>query len=162
MGKYIKYLVILVIVIGLIWGLNTLLTPSMHDQIKNYLESNGFEESEYTDLLVKQDEYNNNKKISFSLGDYTYMMEVNDTKNGMETSLNSTYDYKEEKVIYSYRVRYSNSVNVWFKGEKKDDDFTCDKEFSSASLSTSEVNNICQLAKINVTTSDINPAYKTP
>ena len=148
MGKYIKYLIILVFIIGIIWGINFIFKPSIEEEIKNYLYENGFTDSEYTDLLVKEE--SDTKKTSFSLGDYTYMLEVNDTKNGMETSLNATYNYKDEKIIYSYRVRYNNAVNVWFKGEMQDENFTCDKEFSSATLSSSEVANICELANINV------------
>ena len=108
----------------------------------------GFTTSEYEDLLVKQE--SSTKKNSFSLGDYTYMLEVDEDKSGMKTSLNATYDYKTEGIIYSYRVNYSNNINVWFKGEYKDDNFTCNKEFSSATLSSSEQQNICNLASINV------------
>ena len=148
MKKNITYLVILVIVVGALFGLNYFLRPSMKEQIKNYLLDNGFNQSEYEDVLVKQE--STTKKTSFSLGDYTYMLEVDETKSGMKTSLNATYDYKTEEIIYSYRVNYSDNINIWFKGEYKDDSFTCNKEFSSATISSSEQENICNLASVNV------------
>ena len=78
------------------------------------------------------------------------MLEVDETKNGMKTSLNATYDYKEEKVTYNYRVNYSNNINIFFRGEYKDNNFSCDKDFSSAALGASEQTSICELASINV------------
>ena len=148
MKKYILYIVVIIAIIGLLFGLNNALKPSMKEQIKNYLLENGFSMSEYNDLLVKQESAS--KKKSFSLGDYTYMLEVNETKSGMTTSLNATYDYKLENIIYSYRVYYDNNINIWYKGEYKDGSFTCDKEFSSTSITSSEQSNICELANINI------------
>ncbi len=153
MKKYIKFLIILVVIVGVIAGVNYFFKPSMKEQIKSYLISKGYLESEYEDLLVKED--SSIKKTSFSLGDYTYMMEINDIKNNMETSMNATYDYKSEEIIYSYRVNYKNNINIWFKGEYKDDNFTCDKEFSSATLSASEQKNICDLALVNLKLFDL-------
>ena len=146
--KYIKYLIIVLVVLGIFLGINYFLKPNTSEQIKSYLIEKGFSQSEYENVLEKVE--SNTKKTSFSLGDYTYMLEVDETKNGMKTSLNATYDYKEEKVVYNYRVNYSNNINILFKGEYKNDNFTCDKEYSNATLSASEQSSICELASINV------------
>ena len=143
MKKYIKYIIIIVIIVLGIIGINYLFKPSMDDQIKNYLVNLGYQKGEDENLYIKNDK-------SFSLGDYTFMMEKDDKVNDMETSLNATYDYKKESIVYLYRVNYSNSVNVLFKGEYKDEKFTCEKEFSSTELSDVSKNNICNLASTSV------------
>ena len=148
MNKYVTYLIIILCLLGIFLGINYFFKPNMSDEIKSYLIEKGFHETEYENLFEKSE--SDNKKNSFSLNDYTYMLKVDETKNGMKTSLNATYDYKEEKVTYNYRVNYSNNINIFFRGEYKDNNFSCDKDFSSASLGASEMSSICELASINV------------
>lgn len=149
MKNYIKYIIILVVIFGIILGANYLFKPSMDSQISDYLLEHGFiKDPEYENLFVKEE--NENKTNSFSLGDYTFMLNVDEERDGMQTSLNATYDYKEENIIYSYRVNYDNNVNVYFKGNYKDQNFVCEKEFSSHTLSESEKENICNLAEVNI------------
>ena len=147
MKKYIKYIIIIVIIVLVIIGINYLLRPSMDKQIKDYLINMGYTKSEDENLYIKN---TNNETKSFSLGDYTFMIEKNDIVNEMETSLNATYDYKKENIIYSYRVNYGNSVNVFFKGEYDGKNFTCNKEFSSTELSDNSKNSICNLASTSI------------
>ncbi|MBR3660973.1 MAG: hypothetical protein IKN63_03610 [Bacilli bacterium] len=145
--KYLKYGIILIIVIGLFMGLKYLLVPSMDSQIKEYLKDLGYIIGDYDDLLVKNVD---DKKYTFSLGDYSYTLERDNFDDSLEKSLTATYNYKNESMVYSYRVYYSDSINVYFKGTYNNDNFACEKEFSSASLSEDEEENICSLAKIDI------------
>jgi len=153
MKKYIKYAIILVIIIGVLLGLKYLLTPSMKTQIEEYLVSQGYNSTEYEDLYEKND--TENKKYSFSLADYTFMLNSDDDDNDMNKSLTATYNYKTESITYSYRVYNSESLNVYFKGTYKDEEFTCEKEFSSATISDVEQENICSLARIDIKMFDL-------
>ena len=146
--KNLKFIIVFILLIVVLIIGNKVLTPNMDSQIKKYLIELGFKETEYEGLLKKSDV--NNRELSFSLLDYTYMINVVDNISGMTSDLNATYYYKDEKIIYSYRVNYSDTVNIYFKGEMKDDDFTCNKDFSSAKLGETEKNNICELASINL------------
>ena len=151
MKKYIKYIIIIGLIIGIILGLRYLLTPSMDTQIKNYLIKKGYSESEYENLLEKNE---SNKKKSFSLADYTFMLNITET-NSYNSVLNATYDYKDDSLIYSYRIKYSDSVNVWFKGSYNDDKFVCEKEYSNASLNSSNIDTICNLINTNIKIFDL-------
>ncbi len=152
MKKYIKYIIILVILIGILIGINYFFKPSMDEQIKSYLINLGYSEGEDSNLLTKND--TNDSKL-FSLGDYTLMLNKDEDINGMKTSLNATYDYKEENIIYSYRVNYSDTINVWFKGTYDKEKFICNKEFASAELSESQEKNICNLANTSIKLFDL-------
>ena len=147
MKKYIKYGIILIIVILVIIGLNYLLKPSMDYQLKNYLINLGYQQAEDENLYIKNE--SKDTKL-FSFGDYTYMLNKNEEINGMQTSLNATYNFKDENIIYTYRVNYSNTVNVIFKGEYDGKNFTCDKEFSSTELTIDNKNDICSLANTSI------------
>ena len=147
MKKYIKYIIIIVIIVSLIVVFNLLFKPSMDKQIISYLENLGYTESVDENLYIKIE---SDSTKSFSLGDYTFMMNKDDKTNGMETSLYATYNYKEENVTYSYKVYYENVANVLFNGTFDGENFTCNKEFSSTELSESNKNNICNLANTSV------------
>lgn len=144
MRKYLKYILIVVFLIITLILLKLFIKPNRDKQLKDYLIEKGFNTSEYENLYIKEE---GNKKKSFSLADYTYMLEVVENTGGMVTTLNATYDFKTEDISYSYRVNYSNSVNVYFKGNYNDDNFTCEKEFSAVTLNDNEKENICNLAK---------------
>ena len=150
--KYIKYGIILMAIIGIFIGLNYLIIPNMDSQIKEYLKKLGYAKGDYDDLLVKEID---DKIYTFSLGDYTYTLDRKNIDDSVEKSLTATFDYKSEEIVYSYRVYYSDSINVYFKGTYKDEEFTCEKEFSSATLSATEQDNICSLARIDVELFDI-------
>lgn len=145
MKTYFKYCLILIVIVGVIFLLNHFTTLNTDVQIKDYLIDKGYKESEFENLLVKQE--SDTKKKSFSLADYTYMLES--INNDIDSSLNATYSFKDETLVYSYRINY-NSVNVWFKGSYNNDNFICDKEFSSETLSNDDIDNICNLANIEV------------
>ena len=121
MNKYIKYVIIIIVLIGVFSLINYLLKPDMDTEIKNYLIKNGYTETEYEGLLEKV--VNVNQTNSFSLLDYTYMINSNDKIDGMNSSLNATYNFKNENIIYSYRINYNNSANIYFKGTYSKDNF---------------------------------------
>ena len=150
--KYIKYGIILIVIIGVLIVVNYITIPDMPSQIKNYLINQGYKKGEYDDLLVKNI---GDKEYTFSLGDYSYTLDRETTNDGITKMLNATYNYKNESIIYSYRVYYSDYVNVYFKGNYKEEKFECEKEFSTASLSMEEQQNICDLARVDVQLFDL-------
>ena len=147
MKKYYLYIIISLIIIIALVLINHFLQSPNDTQIKDKLISEGIVTSEYDDLLIKQED---EKKYSFSTANYTYMLEVEENDNGIISSLNATYDYKNNTLVYSYRVNNSDTVNVLFKGNYNNQQFVCDKEFSNGKLSDSEQNTICSIAESNI------------
>lgn len=146
MKKYIKYIIILgFITLGIVL-INHYFSPNIDDQIIDYLQEKGYSKSK-NNLLVKQE---NNRTLSFSSALYTFMLNVDEDKNDMNMSTNATYDFKNESLVYTYRIRYSNSVNVIFKGIYNDNNFICEKEFSTGTLSSDDIKTICSLAEYNI------------
>jgi len=150
MNKYIKYGIIIIIFIIALSIINKVMKPNMDTQITNHLINKGFEKSEYG-LFIKEDDDENSKTL-FSIADYSLMKNIDENDKGVNYSLNATYYYKNNNLIYSYRVTYNNSYNVYFKGEYDGENFICEKEFSNATLTSKERENICSLAKTNVKT----------
>ncbi len=148
MQKYIKIGIIFLIVLGVLVGLKYLLTPSMDLQMKNILLKNGFAESSDTLFIKKTDDGEN----SFSLADYTYMQKNDKMVNGVETYLYKIYNYKDKKITYTYRITYQSKVNILFRGNYTKDNFVCEKEFSTGTLTTSEKESFCNLAKLGCET----------
>ena len=147
MNKYIKYGLIIGIIVLIMWIVKTVFAPSMETQITNYLLDKGFEKSN-NNLLIKEEDENN--KMLFSTADYSLMKNEDEIQNGVNYSLNASYYYKNNKIIYSYRVTYNNSYNVYFKGEYDGKSFSCEKEFSNATLSNKDNENICNLAEHSI------------
>ncbi len=152
MKKYLVF-IILAIIFGLLFLIKYFNNPDIGSQLKEYLLENGYKETEYENILLKNDSLT--KKHTFSLDDYTYMLNIEDKIDVMPTSLNATYNFKSEDLIYSYRINYKDNVNVYFKGTFKDDKFTCNKEFSTSSLTDKEINNICDLIEVDIKLFDI-------
>ena len=147
MNKYIKYVIIIGIILIVMYIVKVVFTPSMETQITNYLISKGFEQSD-NNLLIKEEDENN--KMLFSTADYTLMKNFDEEQNGVNYSLNASYYYKDENVLYSYRITYNDSYNVYYKGEYDGENFTCEKEFSNAKLGTKDNENICNLAEHSI------------
>ena len=147
MNKYLKYLIIIAIVFGLLALINYLFKPKTSVQIEDYLISKGFTKTEYENLFEKKED---NKKYLFSTADYTYMLNVDEELSKTNTSLNATYDFKTKMIDYSYRVNNTYNLNVYLKGNYDGTNFTCVKEFSNESLTNSERENLCSLAETNI------------
>lgn len=147
MNKYLKYGIVFILLIILLYLLNSVLEKDSAMEIKNYLINSGYKEIG-NNTLSKILSYSTSNQ--FSLNNYTLTQKVEENSNNIKSSLNATYDYKTHELIYNYRIEYSDNINVLYRGEYKNDSFTCDKEFSTASLSTSEINNTCSLVKIKV------------
>ena len=149
MQKYIKYGIILIVVLVVLIVLKYLLTPDMNTQLKNDLLKQGYVQSSDT-LFVK----NNIKgyENSFSLADYTFMQKVDETSSGVNSYFFKVYDYKDEKITYNYRVTHSEGVNIIYRGSYTKDNFVCNKEFSTGKLTESEKNSFCELIKIGCET----------
>ena len=147
-NKYIYLIIGIIIIVVVLSLINHFSHFDLNNQIKKTLLEDGFVATAYDDLFIKNED--DNKSYSFSIANYTYMLEVDDGNNGINSSLNATYDFKDNTLIYSYRVNYLDRVNVLFKGTYNEENFTCDKEFSNASLSNSEKETICSLAENNI------------
>lgn len=147
MNKYIKYGIIFILLIIALYLLNNVLGKDTNTLIKDYLINSGYKEVG-NNTLSKIISYSTSNQ--FSLDNYTLMQKIDEEENGIKNSLNATYDYKTHELIYNYRIEYSDNINVLFRGEYIEDNFTCDKEFSTASLSSSEINNTCSLIKIKI------------
>ena len=148
MNKYIKYGIIIIIILIIMFILNKTVNSSINTQITNYLIDKGYIVSDDNNLLIKQ--VSEQEKLKFSLADYSLIKNVEENNDGVNYSLNAIYYYNQEHIIYSYRVTYNNSYNANFKGDYNDNNFTCEKEFSSAILSDNDKENICNLVKINL------------
>ena len=148
MYKYIKYVIIIVILLGVFGLINYFFQPSIDNEIRNTLLEKGFIESEYENLYVKQD--GDNKQLSFSTSDYTYMLNVLDANGAITSSLSATYDFQDESIFYSYRLNNINSYNAYFKGNYDGENFTCEKDFSNVVISNSEKENMCSLVESNI------------
>ncbi len=148
MKKYIKYIVIVIILLVIFSLVNKYLQPSVDTEIEKVLLEKGFVESEYENLYVKEE--SNTKKYSFSTSDYTYMVNVEDVNGLITSSLNATYSFSGDSIIYSYRLTSKDTYNTLFKGTYDGENFSCEKEFSNAGVSSSEKENMCTLIETNV------------
>lgn len=149
MSKTVKFGIIFFALLIVLIILNTVMSGSSQDRIKSYLISMGYiEESDDETRLFK---LSDNTTIDyFSIAEYTLTRNINDQNDSFKYSLSMKYDYKNHELIYNYHTTYSNNINVIFKGSYINDDYVCDKEFSTASLTSSEINNVCSLIKIKV------------
>ena len=129
--------------------LNYLLSGSNQDSIRDYLMNNGY-------ILESDDETRLFKLIDantinyFSVADYTFTQNFNENNESFNSMLTSRYDFKNHELTYNYRTTYGNNVNVIYKGSYIDDEFICDKEFSTVSILDSEKENTCNLIKLKV------------
>ena len=149
MQKYLKLGFIFIVTLLILIILNNLLKTPIDVKIKKYLLNSGYViDSEDDDLLHK---YMSGNTINyFSLADYTLNQSIEDSNKDVSSSLSQTYDYKEHVIKYNYHANYANNTNIIIRGEYKDNEFTCNKEFSSTSFSGSDISNTCGLIKIKV------------
>lgn len=149
MSKTVKFGIIFFLLLILALLLNLLFTSSNQDNLKDYLLNKGY-------ILENDDETRFFKVIDdktidyFSISEYTMTRNINDKNDSFEYSLTIKYDYKNHEITYNYRITYGNNTNVIFKGNYLEDEFTCDKEFSTVSLSQDEIQSNCDLIKIKV------------
>ena len=148
MNKYIKIIIIVLVVFIVLYVLTSLITPNMDKKISDYLQKQGYKVSnDDVNLYVKTV---NDTTYTFSLAGYTYKEEIEEKISGVLTSLNATYTYKDDSLIYTYRMNDNTNMNVLFKGTYNDKNFICEKEFSTASFSDNEKKSICDLIEIRI------------
>ena len=148
MNKYVKILIIVIGILVIISILNHFITPKMDVQIKNHLINLGYLENEDKTLFTKKE--SENKKNSFSIADYTFMQDSQLYSDSFYSSLNATYNYKDEKTIYNYRMTDETSANVLFNGSNSKDGFVCEKEFSTITFSTAKKESACNIIKSQI------------
>ena len=149
MDKYLKYGIVFAMIFILLILINKLITPPMDEQIKNYLLNTGFQEDLYDKALLTKN-ISNTTTDAFNVADYTFSQKVNDYSSNVESTLNETYDFKNHELKFNYRTKYSDNINIIFKGNYVDGIFSCDKEFSTATINQEEMNNTCNLIRIKV------------
>lgn len=149
MSKTLKIGIIVGLLILIMFLINKLLMPPVSIQIKNYLLSDGYQEEKLDSTLLYKS-ISSNIVNRFSIADYTLNQNIEELNDGIASSLNQTYDFKDHNLEYNYHIDYGDNVNVIFKGTYFNDDFFCEKEFSTVSLSSDDINNTCSLIKIKV------------
>ena len=127
MNKYLKYGIIFVIVIIVLYLVNYFLTNDTNEDIKKYLISTGYKE-DVDNSLYKS--INNSTMDSFNLADYTLMRRIEENEDDVSSLYNGTFSFKNDQLIYNYRIEYGNNINILYRGNYDGDTFNCDKEFS--------------------------------
>ncbi len=149
MDKFYQRIIIFALVVVLVFLLYQLFSPSKEEQIKNYLLDMGYQEDMYDRTLLIRNE-SATTTYYFSVADYTFSQKVDDYNTNVESMLNQTYDFKNQDLYYNYRVEYSDKINVIFKGDYNSGTFSCNKEFSTATLEQEEINNTCNMLRLKV------------
>lgn len=149
MSKTVKFGIIFFLVLILLFLLTIILGNSDEENIKGYLMSRGYtlESDDETRFFKVVD---NTTIDYFSTAEYTMTRNINDKNNSFEYSLTIKYDYKIHELSYNYRIVYGDNTNVIFKGTYNDDNYICDKEFSTITLSSGEIDSNCELIKLKV------------
>ena len=149
MEKYLKYLLIFIILIGLVGIINFFIKPINSDTITNYLLNMGFTE-DVNDNTYLTKYLSSSTTNHFSVADFSYEQEIDETVSGVDSSLYQVYNFKNHSLIFNYRVTYSNNINVIYKGSYNNNSFVCEKEFSTATLDNESEKNTCSLVKLKV------------
>ena len=149
MSKTVKFGIIFFLALILLLVVYMIIDNPSEDKIKNYLLSMGY-------VADAEDETRLSKYVDgttidyFSLAEYTLTRNVEETSNTLSFNLTMKYDYKNHELTFYYRTTNKNNINVIFRGDYQDEKFNCDKEFSTASLSSDEISNTCSLIKLKV------------
>ena len=84
-NKYIYLIIGIIIIVVVLSLINHFSHFDLNNQIKKTLLEDGFVATAYDDLFIKNED--DNKSYSFSIANYTYMLEVDDGNNGINSSL---------------------------------------------------------------------------
>ena len=149
MNKTVRFGLFFFGILLVLYIVNSLLTGFKQDDIGSYLMNMGYtQDSEDNTRLFKM--IDSNTINYFSTAEYTLTQNTNDKNNSFQYSLTMRYDYKNHELSYNYRTTYSNNINVIFKGTYNGNDYICDKEFSTATLSRGEIDSTCSLIELKV------------
>ncbi len=162
-NKYIKILIIFISIIILLFIIKIIINGNTRDNIKNYIESNGY--------ILNSDNIYEKRNSSLTKEDYDYYVKLGsdasysidtfDQNNfwiirntyeyidNLESNLIATFDYKNNSLIYTYRITKDN-VNVIYRGNYNNDNFTCDKELSSGVVLNENGEIICKKIEISI------------
>lgn len=150
MSKGLKISIAIIVLVGLLLLVTKILNNDIPTQIKNYLLNNNYVVSSEDDTLLL-------KRISsstinyFSLADFTTTQNIESDDDGIESSLSIRYSFQSHDIIYNYNVRYSDNINVLYRGNYDEETgFNCNKEFSTAKISQNDIDLACNLVKIKV------------
>ena len=162
--KNLFMLIFLFLIIVILILVKVTETP-INDRIISYLEKNNYvlkSEKLYfkqiSQLNLANYNYSKNKKINstyefnnFSLADYQLTKSINEYQDEVENILDLIYDYTNSSLIYTYRISYQNSNNI-YKGsyDENNDNFICQKEFSYGMNNTNLETTICEKIKYQV------------
>lgn len=150
MSKGLKIGIIVIVGVIILFLITKFLDQDIPTQMKNYLLNNNYVISSEDDTLLF-------KRVSsstinyFSLADFTTTQNIESDDDGIESSLSIKYSFQSHDIIYNYNVRYSDNINVLYRGSYDEENgFDCNKEFSTAQVSEMDINNTCNLIQIKV------------
>ncbi len=164
MKKYKKLIIVFLIVIAIIVLLSIIIKPNIEERITSYLLKQGYTNNgdlyEKQISTLKKEEYDyyvslkvpvTYSKESFSIATFRLTRNIEDYQEGVTSSLTETFDYRDNSLIFTYRISY-DAVNAIFKGEydRETEEFICEKEFSYGVLANNFQSTTCNLIKQQV------------
>ena len=164
MKKYKKLIIVFLIVIAIIVLLSIIIKPNIEERITSYLLKQGYTNNgdlyEKQISTLKKEEYDyyvslkvpvTYSKESFSIATFRLTRNIEDYQEGVTSSLTETFDYRDNSLIFTYRISY-DAVNAIFKGEydRETEEFICEKEFAYGVLANNFQSTTCNLIKQQV------------
>jgi len=145
--KYIFAIIFIILFIILVI-VNITYKPSVETDFENYLIKLGYKSEGDTNLYykllsnndLKDYLYDVDKNIEsnfeinyFDTDGYFFEKNIRKFEKNIDTSLKETYDYKDSKVTYEYRIVYEDNLvvleGVYFYSDNSDS-FTCDYSYN--------------------------------
>ena len=132
---------------------------TIRNNVKNYIISKDFKIDKDNILYEKilsnntyedyQKDINNKIESSYQIllfDIYSYQLVENlyNYKDGVNSFLSATYDYKTDTLTYNYRTTYE-TANIIFSGSYTDDEFVCENEYSFDAYITGNEHDYCDL-----------------
>lgn len=164
MKKIIIIISILVVILGFILIIKITTTPEK--EIIKYLESINFTNYKNTNLYSKQlskkniDEFNNDVKhniessykiMYFNIETYELTKDKIDYKDGITKNITPTFNYKNNKITYNYRIYYKNTT-ILIEGtyDIKTEIFTCNPTYTYQINIEKSKESICNKVKLEI------------
>ena len=147
--KYIIFFVIVLVIAFLIFGIMHILSNTNENKRKKVIkaiEFSGFTLDKDSDNLLYGKDFDGKtyksykistskgedatyKHLSFNPRSYELTEDYFEYDDGAEAELSATYDYKSDKIKYTYNVRLDDS-NLIFSGKLEDEYFTCNLKYN--------------------------------
>ena len=154
---------IFIILINIFSGTNT------KENLQSYLKKQGYLSESESNIYYKKissaslEEYTKQKAKKtttnyemnyFDTTTYEFKKNKREYEDNMETNLNMTYNFKEDKINYNYRLVLDNNGSMVFSGtfkyQKKDFKFTCINDYSYNFNATDDDELVCDNIEVDV------------